>query len=89
MKFSNTQRWVVELLKHHGSRCHYCGCELDTRREAIINQQPNSATVDHKRPQSKGGRSNFGNLVLACYGCNQKKADMDYEDFLTLCQWQR
>lgn len=34
------------------------------------------ATVDHVKPRSKGGATRIDNLVLACWDCNQLKADL-------------
>ena len=50
------------------STCHQCfWCELKLRFE--------EATVDHLIPKSKGGKNHNGNLVISCFGCNQKKKD--------------
>ncbi|MBD64436.1 MAG: HNH endonuclease [Halobacteriovoraceae bacterium] len=32
-------------------------------------------TLDHVYPKSKGGKSNWINIVSACHDCNNKKAD--------------
>jgi 5-methylcytosine-specific restriction endonuclease McrA len=46
-------------------RCGYCGREIDGR----------SATVDHVRPKSAGGKSVWTNLVAACVECNGRKGN--------------
>lgn len=46
-------------------RCQYCG-EVVPRH---------LATYDHVMPRSRGGRTTWENVVIACVGCNQKKAD--------------
>lgn len=45
--------------------CQYCG------------RQPGSEelTIDHVIPRSAGGISTWDNCVLACIGCNKRKAD--------------
>ena len=45
--------------------CQYCGA------------QPGSEelTIDHVVPRSHGGESSWENCVLACVGCNHRKAD--------------
>jgi 5-methylcytosine-specific restriction endonuclease McrA len=45
--------------------CQYCG------------RQPGSEelTVDHVMPRAQGGISTWDNCVLACIGCNARKAD--------------
>jgi 5-methylcytosine-specific restriction endonuclease McrA len=45
--------------------CFYCGRELT---EA-------TATFDHYRPRSKGGRATRDNGRLACATCNVEKGD--------------
>ena len=48
-------------------RCHYCQAELSWKDK----------TVDHVIPRSKGGSNRSWNLVIACFPCNQLKADSD------------
>jgi 5-methylcytosine-specific restriction endonuclease McrA len=45
--------------------CKYCGVELTLE----------TSTLDHVIPRSKGGKTEGGNLVLACKTCNGNKAD--------------
>ena len=45
--------------------CQYCG-----HRAA-----PDRLSVDHVVPRSRGGRTSWDNCVLACMGCNARKAD--------------
>jgi len=47
--------------------CEFCGVtETDTGGEL---------TVDHFRPQTKGGTDDLDNLLYSCHRCNQYKAD--------------
>lgn len=69
--FRNKKKMVDKLINRDGTRCHYCGCELNFTDPAHDNYR----TFDHKYPVSKGGKSNPGNLVLACFKCNSKKAN--------------
>ena len=48
--------------------CGYCGRNWST-------------TIDHKMPQSKGGRHEKDNLVGCCQSCNQIKQDRTVEEF--------
>lgn len=48
-------------------RCVYCG-------------SPDSLTVDHVFPASRGGKTNFTNCVSACQKCNNKKGDRTPEE---------
>lgn len=50
------------LFKRDSYECQYCGTNKDL-------------TLDHLIPKSKGGKSNWTNLVTACKHCNAKKGD--------------
>ena len=54
-----------------GGRCMYCGHKF--RHDQL--------TLDHVLPRSRGGKSDWGNLVSACHGCNRKKADRTPEEW--------
>ncbi len=45
--------------------CQYCGKVLPR----------NELTIDHVIPRSRGGKSNWQNVVLACIQCNADKGD--------------
>jgi 5-methylcytosine-specific restriction endonuclease McrA len=45
--------------------CQYCAKKLPLKR----------LNYDHVVPRSKGGRTVWENIVMACYGCNGRKAD--------------
>lgn len=53
------------LFKRDHLTCQYCGV------------RPGSAelTIDHVLPRSQGGLSTWENCVLACVGCNARKAN--------------
>jgi len=53
---------------HH---CVYCGWVMPFAE----------ATLDHVQPIARGGRSQPGNLVVACGPCNRLKADLHPHDF--------
>ncbi len=44
-------------------RCQYCGKRFT----------PEQLTYDHVIPRSKGGRTNWENIVTCCLECNKKK----------------
>lgn len=50
--------------------CCYCG-KAET---------PRKLTLDHVIPKSKGGNSNWMNIVTACSPCNNQKADRTPEE---------
>jgi HNH endonuclease len=49
------------------NRCEYCQCRSDCATESF--------EIEHIIPPNKGGKSNDGNLALACRGCNSRKSD--------------
>lgn len=57
-----------------GRKCFYCDRKLKYQR----------ATMDHIKPECFGGPFEYGNLVTACFPCNQKRANMPADIFLTL-----
>jgi 5-methylcytosine-specific restriction endonuclease McrA len=59
------------------SSCQYCGELLETPEY----------TVDHVLPRSRGGKSVWTNLALACVRCNKRKSNcLPHEAGLTLRQ---
>lgn len=50
------------IFKRDNGKCQYCGTSRDL-------------TLDHVVPRSKGGGSNWSNLVTACKRCNARKGD--------------
>lgn len=53
-----------------GRRCVYCGDEAGPFH------------LDHKFPHSRGGRSTFDNLTVACQSCNCSKGALSVEEWL-------
>ena len=49
-----------------GHICQYCG-----KRQA-----KSRLTFDHVHPKSRGGKTNWENIVTCCHPCNRRKADM-------------
>lgn len=58
------------LFKRDKNVCAYCGHEYPMGK----------LTRDHVNPVSRGGRDVWENIVTACSGCNQWKADRTPED---------
>lgn len=50
------------------NRCHYCNCIMTE-----IAGLPNSQTIEHAIPITRGGRNSADNLVIACDTCNKRK----------------
>lgn len=53
------------VYQRDGYRCQYCGCQPGAEE----------LTIDHVVPRASGGVSSWVNCVLACIGCNKRKAD--------------
>ncbi|QKQ77901.1 HNH endonuclease [Nostoc sp. TCL240-02] len=53
------------LIERYGYQCFWCGCDL----------APETLTIDHLIPLSKGGSNKLNNLRTACKGCNNKRGD--------------
>lgn len=53
--------WKAQLAQ---GRCHHCGQAFP----------PEALTMDHLIPVARGGTSSKGNVVPACFSCNQAKA---------------
>ncbi len=53
------------IFERDNNRCQYCGRRLPK----------SELTIDHVVPQSRGGGDTWTNLVLACVGCNVRKAN--------------
>ena len=55
----------VNVMTRDGFECQYCGVRLPMKQ----------LTYDHVRPRSRGGRTNWENVVTACRPCNHAKGD--------------
>lgn len=58
------------LVRRDGGRCQYCGRAFPLRE----------LSVDHVLPRSRGGRTEWSNVVAACHRCNNRKADRTPEE---------
>lgn len=50
------------VFKRDGNKCAYCG-------------QGRELTLDHIMPKSRGGKTNWDNLITACKRCNGRKGN--------------
>lgn len=58
------------LISKYGLICHWCASVLD------LNAKKNNmlyATIEHLVPVSEGGKTEIGNLRLACRRCNSSR----------------
>ncbi|HHN46856.1 MAG TPA: HNH endonuclease [Planctomycetes bacterium] len=53
------------IFERDGYRCQYCGAKMPM----------DDLTLDHVTPRSRGGHSTWDNIVVACVGCNTRKAN--------------
>jgi len=51
------------ILARDKNKCQYCGTRLDLK----------DMQYEHVIPRAQGGRTEWTNIVSACYRCNQKK----------------
>lgn len=58
------------VFKRDEYKCVYC--ESSDRK---------SLTIDHVIPQSKGGPNTWGNLVTACFDCNNEKDNLTLKEY--------
>ena len=69
------------LVEKYGSRCFYCGREMD---QSLLQ-------VDHFIPRKLSGSNEVSNLRLACPQCNSSKwssSFLDWSDRL-ITRWER
>ncbi len=56
------------ILRRDNFTCQYCG------------NSNNLLTVDHVQPKSRGGKTNWTNVVVACKPCNLKKGNQHLQE---------
>ena len=73
--YNKIERLTIQIVKLQNPHyCVYCGREL----------KHSEITVDHVIPFSKGGKTDFQNLVIACKHCNQVKSNKTLYEFIQL-----
>lgn len=58
------------IYKHYNYRCCYCGNTFHTSK----------LNLDHVIPKSRGGKTNWENIVTSCLPCNTKKRNRTPEE---------
>lgn len=53
------------IYEHYGYHCCYCGRKFGTQE----------LNLEHVLPRSRGGRTDWSNIVTSCMPCNLRKAD--------------
>lgn len=81
-----------KIIAAKGNKCIWCGCACTEEFQIIGGQPqplPQTATVEHIVPIAKGGQHNLKNVAIACFECNQKKADIDLDNWIELKNTQK
>lgn len=62
----------IKALLNNADQCPYCG----------VNLTPDTATIDHIIPISKGGLHSAFNLIACCLPCNVKKSNKSFAEWI-------
>ncbi len=73
--YDKVPQWGIKfnrrnLFARDENRCQYCGKKFPT----------SELSLDHVTPRSRGGRTNWTNLVCACTECNKRKGGRTPEE---------
>jgi 5-methylcytosine-specific restriction endonuclease McrA len=60
----------ANVLLRDGYCCMYCGGSFDAKE----------LNYDHVHPRSRGGKTDWDNIVMSCFACNAKKGDRTPEE---------
>lgn len=58
------------IYQHYNYKCCYCGHKFDTKE----------LNLDHIFPKSRGGKTDWTNIVTSCIECNSRKMDRTPEE---------
>ena len=67
---------IYSILEHQGFKCNLTGTHLT----------PETASIDHIIPLSKGGSHTKGNAQIILSSVNQAKGTMTQEEFIAMCR---
>ncbi len=67
---------ILELIERQNYRCAISGRELT----------PETASLDHKIPLSKGGDHSLANIWIVHVHVNSAKGTMTIEEFVAMCK---
>lgn len=83
MKLSTKKRKLITIAKRDGMNC--CYCERPVKFAWMGDYSlAETATFEHKILKSLGGAFTVANGLIACHSCNENRADLPIEEFLTL-----
>jgi 5-methylcytosine-specific restriction endonuclease McrA len=63
----------LRIFERDNYQCYICNTQLTLIPNKDNSFPANYATLDHVKPASKGGGSNYRNLKACCYKCNTSK----------------
>lgn len=76
---------IVRRAKLYGldiTTCWYCGIKVRVHSTVKgVPDPPDKATLDHRVPLERGGKTRKENLAIACWECNRSKSSKSLEDF--------
>ena len=64
---------ITKLSEQQNHRCCYCGVETWCPHYGEDGPHEQRATVEHITPRTHGGTNKKGNLVMACWQCNNRR----------------
>jgi 5-methylcytosine-specific restriction endonuclease McrA len=67
---------IYDLVKTQEFKCALTGRELN----------PQTASIDHMQPLSRGGEHSVSNLQVVHYDVNQAKGTMTQDEFIAMCR---
>lgn len=76
---SNAGKRRKELWNKQKARCFYCRCKMTKTRGL-----PNTVTLEHRLPLSRGGNHSRKNLAATCSTCNKAKGGQTEDEFIQL-----
>ncbi len=65
VQFEEPRLTRKNIYEHYGYRCCYCGKKFTSDK----------LNIDHILPRSRGGKTEWGNVVTSCISCNLKKGN--------------
>ncbi len=66
IQFEEPKLTRKNIYEHYGYRCCYCGKKFSSEE----------LNIDHIIPRSRGGKTEWNNIVTSCIKCNLKKGNL-------------
>jgi hypothetical protein len=73
------REWRQVLSEQQNHRCCWCGTRMCEAQGT-----PDSATIEHITPLSKGGEDRPHNFAVACAYCNHRRGSMTVDTFMKI-----